>query len=142
MATPNFDDFRELGKFQLDALNAATNSTARGLRAIAAEATEYSKQSLDKGRVYFEKLLRVQKIDDIVELQSQLYRDAYGDFFARAARVGELCSDLARETIASAQTAGEQATKAATEATSKIIAGVGEQTRPFAPNAREGAKTE
>jgi hypothetical protein len=136
MAGLNFDDFRELGKFQLDAMNSATSTTAKGLRAIAAEATDYSKQSLDNSRAYFEKLLRVQKIDDVIQLQSEFCRTCYGDFFARASRVGELCSNLAKETFVSAQEASETATKAASDATSKAISEIGEQTEQFVVKAQ------
>ncbi|PWB95448.1 phasin family protein [Methylosinus sporium] len=142
MANLNFDDFRDLGKYQLDAFNTATSSTAKSLRAIAAEATDYSKQSLDNSRNYFEKLMRAQKIDDIVQLQSEFYRNAYGDFFARASRVGELCSNLAKEAFVSAQSASEQATKAATEATGKIVADISEQTEKLAAKAREAGNGE
>ncbi|WP_036293971.1 phasin family protein [Methylosinus sp. PW1] len=142
MANQNFGDFRDLGKYQLDAFNTATSSTAKSLRAIAEEATDYSKQSLDNSRNYFEKLLRVQKIDDIVQLQSEFYRNAYGDFFARASRVGELCSNLAKEAFVSAQSAGEQAAKANQEAASKIIADISEQTEKLAAKAREAGKGE
>ncbi|WP_024878382.1 phasin family protein [Methylosinus sp. LW3] len=142
MANQNFGDFRDLGKYQLDAFNTATSSTAKSLRAIAEEATDYSKQSLDNSRNYFEKLMRVQKIDDIVQLQSEFYRNAYGDFFARATRVGELCSNLAKEAFVSAQSASEQATKAGQEATTKIIADISEQTEKLAAKAREAGKGE
>jgi hypothetical protein len=139
MANLNFDEFRELGKFQLEAMNSATSTTTRGLKAIAAEATDYSKQSLDNSRAYFEKLLRVQKIDDVVQLQSEFCRAAYGDFFARASRVGELCSTLAKEAFDTAQTTSENATKAASEATSKALTGIGEQTEQFVAKAQQAA---
>lgn len=139
MAGLNFDDFRELGKFQLEAMNSASSTTARGWKAIAAEATDYSKQSLDNSRAYFEKMLRVQKIDDIMQLQSEFYRNAYGDFFARASRVGELCSNLAKEAFVSAQATSESATKAASEVTSKAIADFGEQTEQFVAKAQQAA---
>lgn len=139
MANLNFDDIRELGKFQLEAMNSATDTTARGLRAIAAEATDYSKQSLDNSRAYFEKLLRVRKIDEMIQLQSEFCRAAYGDFFARASRVGELCSNMAKEALVSAQTTSESATKAASEATSKTLAEIGEQTEQFVSKAQQAA---
>lgn len=142
MANQNFGDFRDLGKYQLDAFNTATSSTAKSLRAIAEEATDYSKQSLDNSRNYFEKLMRVQKIDDIVQLQSEFYRNAYGDFFARASRVGELCSNLAKEAFVSAQSASEQVTKASQEAATKIIADISEQTEKLAAKAREAGNGE
>jgi hypothetical protein len=139
MANLNFDDIRELGKFQLEAMNSATDTTARGLRAIAAEATDYSKQSLDNSRAYFEKLLRVRKIDEMIQLQSEFCRAAYGDFFARASRVGELCSNMAKEALVSAQATSESATKAASEATSKTLAEIGEQTEQFVSKAQQAA---
>ncbi len=81
----------------------------------------------------------MQKIDDVVELQSEFCRAAYGDFFARASRVGELCSNLAKEAFVNAQTTGESATKAATEATTKALSGLGEQTEQFVSKAQQAA---
>lgn len=140
MANLNFDDMRELGKYQLEAVTSATTSTAKGLRAIAAEATDYSKQSLDNSRAYFEKLMRVQKLDDIIELQSEFYRMACGDFIARASKVGELCSNMAKETFASAQNVSEATTKAASEATSKVLSEVEHQTDQLASRTQNAAK--
>ncbi|HEY8261572.1 MAG TPA: phasin family protein [Methylosinus sp.] len=139
MANLNFDDIRELGKYQLEAMNSATDTTARGLRAIAAEATDYSKQSLDNSRAYFEKLLRVRKIDDMMQLQSEFCRAAYGDFFARASRVGELCSNMAKEALVTAQTTGEHTAKAASDATSKTLADINEQTEQLVSKAQQAA---
>ncbi|MBU3887997.1 phasin family protein [Methylosinus sp. KRF6] len=104
MADLYFDTFREFGNSQIEAFNSATNSTAKSVTAIGAEATEYSKQSLDKGRAYFEKLLQAQKLDEIVQLQSDFCWSAYGDFFTHASRIGELCTGLANEAVVSAQT--------------------------------------
>jgi hypothetical protein len=140
MAGLNFDDFRELGKFQLDAVTSATNSTAKGWQAFAAEATDYSKRSLDTSRAYFEKLLRAQKLDEVIQIQSEFCQTAYGDFFARASRVGELCSNLAKETLGSAQTLGESATKAATEATGRALSEVGERAEEYVARAQSGGR--
>lgn len=140
MANLNFDDFRELGKSQLDAVTSATTSTAKGLQAIAAEATEYSKQSLDNSRVYFEKLLRAQKIDDIIQIQSEFCRTAYGDFFARASKVGELCSNLAKESLVSARNVTETTTKTASEATSKALSEIEQHSEEFAARTQSAAR--
>lgn len=140
MANLNFDDIRELGKSQLEAVTSATSSTTKGLRAIAAEATDYSKQSLDNSRAYFEKLLRVQKLDDIIELQSEFYRTAYGDFIARASKVGELCSNIAKETFASAQNVSEATAKTASEATNKVLSEVEHQTEQLVSRAQNAGK--
>ncbi|PWB80104.1 MAG: Phasin [Methylocystaceae bacterium] len=140
MANLNFDDMRELGKQQFDIVSSATNSTAKGLRAIAAEATDYSRQSFDNSRAFFEKLLRVQKLDDIIQLQSEFARTTYGDFIARASKVGELCSNLAREAFVTAQNASEAAAKSASETTDKALSEVQHQSEQFVSRTESAAK--
>lgn len=140
MANPNFDDVRELGRYQIEAMTSATTSTAKGLRAIAAEATEYSRQSLDNSRAFFEKLMRVQKLDDVIELQSEFARAAYGDFIARASRVGELCSNMAKEAFASAQNVSEATTKVASETGNRLFSEAERQTEQAASRAQSAIK--
>lgn len=140
MANLNFDDMRELGKQQFDLMSSATNSTAKGLRAIAAEATDYSRQSLDNGRVFFEKMLRVQKLDDIIQLQSEFARMTYGDFIARASKVGELCSNLARDAFVTSQSVSEATTKSASEVASKALSDIEQQTEQLVARAQSAGK--
>jgi hypothetical protein len=42
----------------------------KGLEAIAAETTDYSKKSFSKSQAFFEKLFGVKKFDEAIQLQS------------------------------------------------------------------------
>lgn len=136
----NFDEIQELGKHQVEAVTSATASTAKGLRAIAAEAADYSKKSVDNSRVYVEKLLRIQNLDDIVQLQADFAKKTCGDFIARATKVGELYSDLAKDAFVSAQNVTETTGKAASETTSKVLSAAKQQGEQVASRVQAAAK--
>ena len=93
----NFPDIKAFGKAPFEAFTAATDSSSKGLQAIAAETTDYSKKSFEKSRAHFEKLIGVKKIDEAIQLQSDFAKSAYEDFVAQAAKMGELYSSLAKE---------------------------------------------
>ena len=93
----NFPDIKAFGKAPFEAFTAATASSTKGLQAIAAETTDYSKKSFEKSRVLFEKLTGVKKIDEAIQLQSDFAKSAYEDFVAQATKIGEMYSSLAKE---------------------------------------------
>ena len=95
----NFPNIEAFGKAPFEALTAATASSTKGLQAIAAETTDYSKKSFEKSRVHVEKLIGVKKIDEAIQLQSDFARSAYEDFVAQATKIGEMYSSLAKETL-------------------------------------------
>jgi hypothetical protein len=93
----NFPDIKAFGKAPFEAFTAATASSTKGLQAIAAETTDYSKKSFEKSRAHFEKLIGVKKIDEAIQLQSDFAKSAYEDFVAQATKIGEMYSSLAKE---------------------------------------------
>ena len=93
----NLPDIKAFGKAPFEAFSAATASSTKGLQAIAAETTDYSKKSFEKSRVLFEKLTGVKKIDEAIQLQSDFAKSAYEDFVAQATKIGEMYSSLAKE---------------------------------------------
>ena len=96
MAT-NFDDFQKIGKEQLEAATTAAASLAKGFQTIAAEATDYSKKSLESSSAYVEKLLGAKSLDTAIQIQSEYAKTAYEGFIAQATKMGELYSNLAKE---------------------------------------------
>ncbi len=95
----NFEEIRDFGMKRFDTMAAATTSTARGLQAIAEEATDYSTKSIDENRAFAEKLLRARKLDELVELQSKYAKATYNEFVARTTKLGKLYSDLAQDAL-------------------------------------------
>jgi hypothetical protein len=93
----NFPDIKAFGKAPFEAFTAVTASSTKGLQAIAAETTDYSKKSFEKSRAHFEKLIGVKKIDEAIQLQSDFAKSAYEDFVAQATKIGEMYSSLAKE---------------------------------------------
>ena len=93
----NFPDIKAFGTAPFEAFTAATASSTKGLQAIAAETTDYSKKSFEKSRVLFEKLSGVKKIDEAIQLQSDFAKSTYEDFMAQATKIGEMYSSLAKE---------------------------------------------
>jgi hypothetical protein len=93
----NFEVFQKFGKDQLEAASSAATSVARGLQTIAAEATDYSKKSIEANSAYFEKLLGAKSLDNAVEVQSEYAKSAYEGFVAQATKIGDLYTTLAKD---------------------------------------------
>jgi hypothetical protein len=64
--------------------------------AIAAEVTDYSKQSLDKRLAFVEKLLGAKSLDSMIRIQSEYAKTSIESFVAESTKLGELYSDLAK----------------------------------------------
>jgi hypothetical protein len=92
-----FDSVTQLGKEQFEAVSAAAAAVTKGWQSIAAETTDYSKKSFEKGRILAEKLIGVKKIDEAIQLQSDFAKTAYEDFLAEATKIGELYTNIAKE---------------------------------------------
>ena len=101
----NFSEMQTLCSNQFEAINAANASTVKALQAIANERMDYSKKSFENGRVLFEKLLGVKKIDEAIQLQSDFAKSAFEDFVAQATKIGEMYSSLAKEAFKPANVA-------------------------------------
>jgi hypothetical protein len=101
----SFEDFQNLSKTQLESAAVTSKSFVKGLQAIAAETTDYSKKSLESGTAFLEKLLGVKSLESAIQLQSEYAKTSYADFVAQATKIGELYSNLAKDTLKSIETA-------------------------------------
>jgi hypothetical protein len=79
----------------------ATDADVRWPFAIAAEAIEYWRRSVDDSYAFLQRLTRAQELDDVIEIQSEFARRAYSNFITRPSKLVELCSDMTREAFAS-----------------------------------------
>ena len=80
----NFEEYQKFGKDQLEAVQAAAGEVSKGLQAIAAESTDYSKRSLESGSAFVEKLLGVKKLDEAIALQQEFAKTSYEGYVARS----------------------------------------------------------
>ena len=70
----------------------------QGGQAIAVELADYSKKAFEDGSSALEKLLGVKSLDKAIEVQTEYAKTAYEGFVAEATKLGELYTDLAKET--------------------------------------------
>jgi hypothetical protein len=94
----NFEDFQKLGKDNVDVAMKQFGTVSKGWQAIATEFANYSKKSFEHTSATFEKLLGVKTLDKAIEVQSDYVKSAYEGFVAEATKIGELYTDLAKET--------------------------------------------
>jgi hypothetical protein len=67
--------------------------------AIVAEATDYTKRSLDGRLAFIEKLVGAKSFDSASRIQSEYAKTSFEGFAAQATKMGELYSDLAKVTF-------------------------------------------
>ena len=68
-------------------------------RTIANAYRNYTRQSLDQTRSFFEKLGGVRSLDKAFELQTEFAKQAYEGFAAESQKIRELHSELARQRL-------------------------------------------
>lgn len=93
----SFDDVSRFSKEYVDSGVKSFASVSKGAQAIAAEATDYSKKSLEAGSQVFEKLLTAKSLEKAIEIQSEYVKQAYEGLVAEATKFGQLYADLAKE---------------------------------------------
>ncbi len=92
-----FNDIQKAGKDQMENATAAAASVTRGFQAIAAEATDYSKRSLETTSSYFEKLMGVKSVETAVQVQSDFAKSQMEGFVAQVTKMGELYRAMASQ---------------------------------------------
>jgi len=93
----NFEEFQKFGQNHVDTTLKQVGTVSKGLQAIAAEYTDYSKKSFEEGSAALEKLFGAKSLDKAIEIQSAYAKTAYEGFVAQATKLGELYTDLAKE---------------------------------------------
>ncbi len=94
----NFEDFQKLGKDNVDVAMQQFGTVSKGWQAIATEFADYSKKSFEDGSAALEKLFGAKSLEKAIEVQSDYVKTSYEGFVAEATKLGELYTDLAKET--------------------------------------------
>ena len=93
----NFEDIQKLGKDNVDVALKQFGTVSKGWQAIATEFADYSKKSFEEGSAALEKLLGAKSLEKAIEVQSDYVKTAYEGFVAETTKLGELYTDLAKE---------------------------------------------
>jgi hypothetical protein len=93
----SFEDTTKFGKEFMDSGLKSFASLSKSLQTLAAEAGEYSKNSLETGSATLEKLVSAKSLDKAVEIQTDYVKNAYQGFVAQATRMGEVYAEMAKD---------------------------------------------
>ena len=93
----NFEDFQKFGKDNADVAMKQFGTVSKGWQAIASEFADYSKKSFEDGSAALEKLFGAKSLEKAIEVQSEYAKTSYEGFVAEATKLGELYTDLAKE---------------------------------------------
>ncbi len=94
----NFEDFQKIGKDNVDVCMKQFGTVSKGWQAIATEFADYSKKSFEDGSAALEQLIGAKSLETAIEVQSDYVKSAYEGFVAQSTKMGELYTDLAKET--------------------------------------------
>ena len=100
-----FEDFQKISKDQMEHLSSTAASIARGFQAIATEATDYSKRSLESTSSFFEKIAGAKSMDTAIQLQSEFAKSQFEGFVAQATKMGDIYKDIAKDAFKPVETA-------------------------------------
>jgi hypothetical protein len=94
----NFEDLQQVSKENMDSAMKCWGAVSKSTQAIAVEMADYSKKAFEEGTAALEKMFGVKSFDKAIEVQTEYAKTAYEGFVAEATKLGELYSDLAKET--------------------------------------------
>jgi hypothetical protein len=94
----NFDEVQKLGKDSVDLTLKSMGAVSKGWQAIAVEFADYSKKSFEEGTAVVEKLLGAKTLEKAIEVQTDYFKSSYEGFVTEATKLGDLYTDLAKET--------------------------------------------
>jgi Phasin protein len=86
----------EFGTGQLESKTSATSSFLETLQAIATEASDYSRRSLENRSTFVAKQLGATTFESAIQVQSEHAKTSYASFIAYLMRMAELRASLAK----------------------------------------------
>jgi hypothetical protein len=94
----NFDEAQKFGKENMDMALKSFGAVSKSIQAIAVEVADYSKKSFEDSTAAMEKLMGAKTLEKAIEVQGDYFKSAYEGFVSEATKIGDLYSDLAKET--------------------------------------------
>jgi hypothetical protein len=105
-----YEDFQKYGKQGMDAALKNFGTLSKGFQAIAGEVADFSKKQFEANSAAFEKLVGVKTLDKAVEVQADFAKQAFEGFVAHSTKVGQLITNLAKDSVKPVEAAVAQAT--------------------------------
>ena len=90
------EGYQRLSKEGFDAAVRSFAEMNKGLQAVTAEMTDYSKRAFEDGCRAWEQLVGAKSFERAFEIQSQYAKNAYDSYIAEVSKLGEMYASLAR----------------------------------------------
>ena len=117
-----FDDTNLFGKDAMDTMTKTYSAATKGFQAIATETTEYSKKAYEANLAHMEALMSVKSLETVVELNTSFAKTMIEGYLAELNKLGEMYSDIAKQTYAPAQAVATKAVETVKANVSKAAA--------------------
>jgi hypothetical protein len=95
----NPQQFGRVGFAPFETATAALSSATQGFWAVTTEATGYSQKSVANAFAFGEKLSRAQKLDEIIQLNSDFAKLTFDEFAAEVTKIGGIYANVANQTL-------------------------------------------
>jgi hypothetical protein len=105
-----FEDTTLYGKDAMDSLLKSYSTATKGFQAIATETAEYSKKAYEANVAHMEALMSIRSLEAAIELNTSFAKSMVEGYLAELNKLGEMYSDIAKQTYAPAQAAASKAT--------------------------------
>lgn len=90
-------DLQKFSQDQMDSVVKIYGEWAKGMQAIAAEMSDYSKRSFEDGTATFEKLMSAKSMEQAFEIQSSYAKRSYDEYMNQMTKLGSMYSSLSKE---------------------------------------------
>jgi hypothetical protein len=87
------------GNRPIAAAAASAHSPSIGFQAIATAYSDYTRKSFEETKAFVEKLSDVRSLDKAIEVQTEYAKRAYETFVTESQKIGELYSNLAKQSF-------------------------------------------
>ena len=98
-----YDDMQKTTNANVDEAMRSFEGATKVTQAIASQIADYSKRSFEHGTRTMENLLGAKSPDKAFEVQTEYAKAAYEGYISHATKLGQLYTDLAKETFKSCQ---------------------------------------
>ncbi|KQT60301.1 MULTISPECIES: phasin family protein [unclassified Aureimonas] len=93
----NFDTAGVIGKDLMESTTKSISVVTKGLQQVATETTEFTKASYEQSTKAVEQLFQTRSLEKVIEVQTEYAKSAYQAWVSQATKLGEIYSDIARE---------------------------------------------
>jgi hypothetical protein len=93
----SIDDVQKFSRENVELVTKSLNAMSHSVQMLAADTADYTRKSVAQSTAAAEKLIGAKSLDKAVEIQSAFAKESYQGFIAHATKMGEVVTNLARE---------------------------------------------